>query len=165
MSSPSWELYSTTRAMRWKKKNFCKQLTSPQQAPPLLIKLSSTNSRSASVFGGGKKKTDWLCSSTTFWNEGSLLSQRWRGNYTNKLLWDIHNGVMSEMLWLAHAAVFVCVCLRIAIGSSGQTWVDNNLSSCLSNDQPGSLSSEWGSVVSQWGLDEGQILVKVEARG
>lgn len=35
----------------------------------------------------------------------------------------------------------------------------------LSNEQPGSLSSEWVSVVSLRGLDEGQILVKVEVGG
>lgn len=114
-----------------------------------------------------KNRSALICGSTTLWNEGSLLSQRWRGNYTNKLLRDIHNGVMSETLWLVQAGVNCKVCLRATIWNvvGGQTWVHNNLASCLSVDQLGNLSSEWGSVVSPRGLDEGQILVKVEVKG
>ena len=45
----------------------------------------------------------------------------------------------------------MCVCVCVCV--------------CVSNEQPGTLSSEWGSVVSLWGLDEGQTLVKVQVRG
>lgn len=150
----------------------CKKAFLSLRAPnrPLLLSASCPQQIACwYLFFGEKNKSSLMRGSTTLYNEGSLLSQRWRGNYTNKLLWDIHNGVMSEMLWLTHAGVNCKVCLRVAIwnaiGVLGQTWVHNNLSSCLSNDQPESLSSEWGSVVSPWGLDEGQILVQVEVRG
>lgn len=36
---------------------------------------------------------------------------------------------------------------------------------CQSDEQPGSLSSEWGSVASLWGLEECQIVVKVGVNG
>lgn len=61
--------------------------------------------------GGG-----WIiCSSTKLWNEGSLLSQGWRGNCTNKLLWDKQSRVMSQTL---HAGVNSKVHLRVAIWSA-----------------------------------------------
>lgn len=105
-NSPRWSLKSTLATVCYseqprdeeKNPHFRKQSTSPRQR-------STTNSLSLLLIW----KENWIScviwGSATLWNEGRVLSQRWRVNYTNKLLWDKQNGVMSEALQLVHAEV------------------------------------------------------------
>lgn len=111
-----------------KKKYFRKQLTSPQKA-----------------------------SSTKLWNEGSLLSQRWRGNCTNKLLWDKQSRVMPQM---QHAGVNSKVHLRVAIWGAvfglavARAWVCVCLTSsqgvCHLNGALSRFSGGWMKVRYKW---------------